>query len=193
MKDRFYYSLFTFHYSFFSIHCLSFFTLHFSLLFMIGRIVQLNIAPRGGVPKLPVDEAFLTANGLEGDAQAHTEFHGGPERALCLYALERIELLRREGHPIFPGSVGENLTIEGLDWSAIVPGVRLALGDAVEIEITSYTVPCRTIRHSFANGEFKRILQTLHPGDARVYARVIREGRLTKGQSVRVIADARAR
>ena len=38
-------------------------------------------------------------------------FHGGPERALCLFSLERILELQAEGHPIFPGAAGENITI----------------------------------------------------------------------------------
>ena len=56
---------------------------------MIPRIFQLNRSA-GGVPKLPVREAELTPLGLTGDKQAHPRFHGGPERAVCLYALELI-------------------------------------------------------------------------------------------------------
>ena len=82
---------------------------------MEGRIFQLNVS-NGGVPKLPVREALLTPDGLEGDRQAHPQIHGGPERALCLYALERILELQAEGHPIYPGSIGENITVCGLDW-----------------------------------------------------------------------------
>jgi len=153
---------------------------------MTGRIFQLNCSD-GGVPKLSVSEAFLTPNGLVGDRHAHPRFHGGPERALCLFALERILTLQAEGHPIFPGSVGENVTIEGLDWSNLAPGRRLLLGDEVIVEISSYTVPCRTIANSFIGGEFKRINQELYPGDARLYARVLQSGKLAVAQTVRVL------
>ena len=95
---------------------------------MDGRIFQLNRSD-GGVPKLAVREAFLTTEGLEGDRQRDLRYHGGPERALCLFALERIMELQAEGHPIFPGAVGENVTVVGLDWSQLKPGARLALGD----------------------------------------------------------------
>lgn len=153
---------------------------------MPAHIHQLNCSD-GGVPKRPVAEALLTPTGLVGDRQAHLTFHGGPERALCLYALERIEALRAEGHPIYPGSVGENVTIAGLDWAQLTSGTRLALGDEVVIEISKPATPCQTIAASFVNGEFKRIAQKLHPGEARLYARVIRTGRLAPGQPVRVL------
>lgn len=107
---------------------------------MQGKIFQLNIARNGGVPKTRVTDAMLTTNGLIGDAQAHPQTHGGAERALCLYSRERIEGLQGEGHPISPGSVGENVTIEGVDWNKIVPGVRLELGDVVVIEISKYNL-----------------------------------------------------
>lgn len=151
-----------------------------------GRIFQLNVS-RGGVPKLGVREAALNAEGLEGDRQRRRRFHGGPERALCLYALERILELQAEGHPILPGSAGENLTVVGLDWSRLAPGARLALGGEALVEVASYTAPCKTIADSFRGGDFKRILQKLRPGHSRLYARVLRPGRLAVGDTVTLL------
>ena len=153
---------------------------------MEGRIFQLNRSG-GGVPKLAVREALLTTSGLEGDRQRDLRFHGGPERALCLYSLERILELQREGHAIFPGSVGENVTIVGMDWQRLEPGARLALGDEAVVEITRYTSPCKTIADSFAGRDFTRISQKQYPGYSRVYARVIRAGRLAVGQTVKLL------
>ncbi len=156
---------------------------------MQGYIHQLNCS-NGGVPKQPVTEAVVTTTGLIGDRQAHPLIHGGPQRALCLYALERIDALRAEGHPIYPGSVGENVTVAGLDWAQLTPGTRLALGDEVVVEITKPANPCNSIAGSFTRGEFKRIAQKLHPGESRLYARVIQTGRLVTGQPVRVLPSA---
>ena len=153
---------------------------------MSGYIFQLNCSD-GGVPKRAVTEAQLTPTGLIGDRQAHPSIHGGTERALCLYALEHIEELQAEGHPIFPGSIGENVTISGLDWGRLKPGDRLALGEEVIIEITSYAGPCLAIAGSFKNGKFKRISQKIHPGASRLYARVLQTGTLKSGQQVRVM------
>ena len=153
---------------------------------MEGRIFQLNRSG-GGVPKLGVREAFIDANGLEGDRQRDLRFHGGPERALCLFPLELILELQAEGHPIFPGSVGENVTVTGLEWSRIEPGSRLSLGDEALVEMTSYTSPCKTIAASFIDGDFKRISQKVRPGESRLYARVLRPGRVAVGHAVRIL------
>ena len=153
---------------------------------MKGYIFQLNCSD-GGVPKRPVTEAQLTTMGLVGDRQTHLDIHGGPERALCLYSLEHITRLQGEGHAIFPGSIGENLTISGLDWKTLVPGIRLAIGDEAVIEVVSYAGPCPTIKDSFAGGKFKRISQKIHPGESRLYARVLKTGRVAAGQAVRLL------
>ena len=154
-----------------------------------GRIFQLNCSD-GGVPKLAVREALLTEPGLEGDRQKDLRFHGGPERALCLFPLELILELQGEGHPVFPGSVGENVTVAGVEWQNLKPGARLALGDEVVIEITGYAAPCNTIVDSFRGGEFKRISQKVHPCDSRLYARVLRPGLLRVGQPVTLLEES---
>jgi MOSC domain-containing protein YiiM len=145
-----------------------------------ATIVQLAIS-RGGVPKHAVLEAEVTRLGLAGDVQKHTQLHGGPDRAVCLFSLEVIDRLRAEGHPIAPGSTGENITIRGLDWAQLDIGSRLALGASVVVEITGLTVPCKQIAGSFADRQFRRLLLR---GDARLYARVLAEGTLRPGDRV---------
>ena len=125
--------------------------------------------------------------GLLGDAQNDKNHHGGPERAVCIYALERIHALQQEGHPIDVGTAGENLTVEGIDWDLVVPGSRIKLGDEVLLEVDSFTSPCKTIKGSFIDGKFVRISQKLHPGWSRVYARVLTEGEIRFGDHVEVI------
>ena len=149
-----------------------------------ARVFQINISP-GGVPKLPLHRAEITADGVAGDKQNHLEFHGGPDRAVCLFSLERIISLQAEGHPIFPGSTGENLTITGLDWPTIEPGARLRIGSNLLLEITSFTTPCKLIGGSFGDGDSTRISQKTHPGWSRLYARVLEPGLVTIGESVR--------
>ena len=151
-----------------------------------GHIFQINISP-GGVPKLAVRSAEVTKLELVGDAHNNTEVHGGPKRAVCLYSLERILALQAEGHPIFPGATGENVTVAGVDWDAIVPGTRLRLGDTVEIEITGYTEPCPKITASFADGDISRMGQATHPGWSRVYASVITTGEIRVSDTVTVL------
>jgi MOSC domain-containing protein YiiM len=157
-----------------------------------GRIYQINVS-RGGVPKLPITQALVTTLGISGDYQRDQRNHGGPDRALCVYTLEQIQRLQREGHPITPGSTGENITLAGISLLELIPGTFLALGDEVEVELTSYAIPCNTITDSFNDGDFTRISDKLHPGQSRIYARVLRAGRIVTGDSARIILPADAR
>ncbi len=145
-----------------------------------GRVVAVNISA-GGVPKVPVDRAFLSANGLEGDRHTDRVHHGGPLRAVCLFSDEVIAALRAEGHPIFAGAAGENVTVTGVNWIDVVPGSRWGIGEEAEVEVTSYTSPCFKNAGWFIDGNFTRISQSLHPGFARVYARVLVEGSIAAG------------
>ncbi|MBA3698958.1 MAG: MOSC domain-containing protein [Planctomycetes bacterium] len=152
---------------------------------MNARVTGLQRS-NGGVPKLPVTTAEVTAAGLVGDRQHNLKFHGGPDRAVCLLAQEIIDDLAAQGHPIRPGSTGENITIAGLDWSTLVPGVRLTLASSVVLEITSYTAPCRKIAHSFRGGVIACLDQQKNPGRARLYARVQTPGSVRVGDQVTI-------
>lgn len=153
-----------------------------------GHIFQINVS-KGGVPKLPIIRAEVSQLGLVGDRQAHTKFHGGVERALCLYSLERILELQVEGHTVFPGALGENLTLAGIDWHLLAPGARISLGSQVSIEITRFTTPCQSIAPYFLGGDSKRVSQERHPGWSRVYARVLKTGSIQTGDNVEVHAE----
>ena len=151
-----------------------------------GRITGLQRS-NGGVPKLPVESAAVSQGGMEGDRQRNRRFHGGPDRALCLYSQELIDALGAEGHPIVRGAVGENVTIAGLPWGRVRPGATLTIGE-VEVEVTSYTAPCENIEGAFMDGRFVRISQRVHPGWSRVYVRIRRGGTLRVGDEVRLAA-----
>lgn len=152
----------------------------------MNHIHQISIS-KGGVPKLPVLEAQVELNGLLGDKQKNKQFHGGPERAICLFSLQIIERLQSEGHPIHPGSTGENLTISFDQYENLVPGSKLKIGAEVILEISSYTVPCKTIKDSFQAQDFTRISQKLFPGSSRLYARVVQTGLVRVGDVIEVL------
>jgi MOSC domain-containing protein YiiM len=151
-----------------------------------GRVHSINVSP-GGVPKRPVREAWIETLGVGDDRQGNSRIHGGPDRAVSLYSFELIAALRAEGHPINVGSTGENLTITGLDWSRIAPGTRLRVGGS-EIEISAFAHPCTTIAGSFIAGRSTRISQKVHPGWSRLYARVLKSGRVAIGDPVEILA-----
>ncbi len=152
-----------------------------------GRVEAIHTSP-GGVPKNYAFVVNVLKDRIEGDDHDDNIHHGGPERAVCLFSSEIIGLLKEEGHPIFPGSTGENLTVSGLKWDEIVPGTRLWVG-SVLLEVSGYAAPCKTIRMSFLDGHFSRISHKLFPGWSRVYARVLIPGQIRTAANV--IIEAR--
>lgn len=152
-----------------------------------GRVVQVNVSP-GGVPKLPVAEARVGRDGLEGDAHDHSAVHGGPHRAVCLLASEAIERVRADGHTgVGFGSVGENLTTDGIELALLPVGARLAIGNEVVLEIAGPANPCDVIKDAFVGGKSGRISILLHPSDSRMYARVERGGVVRPGDPIQVL------
>jgi MOSC domain-containing protein YiiM/SAM-dependent methyltransferase len=155
-----------------------------------GIVASVN-ANGGGVPKPASDARHIGALGLDGDGHADS-IHGGPDAAVCLYAQEAIERVREDGHQAFPGAVGENLTLLGIDWASLRAGDWLALGRDVEsgalLELTEPATPCQTIAHWFTERRNARISYKVHPEDARWYARVLRPGPAAAGDPVRRMA-----
>ncbi|MEP7217497.1 MAG: MOSC domain-containing protein [Bacteroidota bacterium] len=150
------------------------------------RIFQIN-ASNGGVPKLPLYSATIGELGITTDRHADMRHHGGPDRALCIYSIEQILALQEEGHPIFPGAIGENIVTRGIDLSVLEPGNRMRLGDDVEIEITDYAPPCRTIRAAFRDEDFQRASQKTNPGWSRLYTRILAQGIISVGDAITIL------
>lgn len=154
-----------------------------------GRVLQVNVSG-GGVPKQPVERAWVGRFGLTNDAHDELTVHGGPHKAVCLFGIEVIERLQSEGHPVEPGSVGENLTTTGVEWSLLPVGTRARIGHALEIELASPAMPCATQKRNFTDGRFSRMSIDLHPSDSRMYARVLTEGEVKPGDPITVLAAA---
>lgn len=146
-----------------------------------GGVVQLNRSG-GGVPKLAVDAIDVHFGGVVGDVQATRQHHGKPNQALCLWNIETIDSLRADGHPIGPGSTGENVTLRGFPWPDLTPGVRLQIG-SVLCEVSSFTGPCAQNARWFSDRMFSRI-HHLNGTLSRIYATVLEPGRIVTGDSV---------
>mgnify|MGYP000684071872 CR=1 FL=1 len=110
---------------------------------MRGVIQQVSIS-KGGLPKFAISEAWAGPLGLEGDVQQHTKYHGGPAKALLLVSAEDLAALAAAGYPVSAGGLGENLTVEGIDFRLLRPGHRFLAGGAV-IELTALRRPCRAL------------------------------------------------
>lgn len=141
-------------------------------------------ASGGGVPKLPIDEAVIGYRGVDGDRQQTRRHHGRVWQALCLWSADVVDRLQREGHPIAPGRAGENVSVAGIDWTTLRPGVRLALGATVLAEVSAYAAPCKQNQAWFLDGDFGRMGHDREPGIGRIYASVLRDGVLRTGDPV---------
>jgi MOSC domain-containing protein YiiM len=153
---------------------------------LVGRVVAVNISP-GGVPKLPVDSAFVGELGLAGDGHHDVAGHGGPMRAVSLLAIEAIRRVAADGNPIAPGTTGENVTTEGIEWGALSLGTEVAIGPDLILALTDPVNPCKTIAHNFVDGRFARLSAKVHPLDTRLYARVVREGLIQPGDRIEIL------
>ena len=146
---------------------------------MPGVLAQLNVS-NGGMPKLPVMFARVTAGGLEGDRQRNLKYHGGPDRAVCIYSEELYEWLREQGVNVTAGCVGENFTTRGLDLSRLNKGDRLRVGQCV-VEITNVRVPCSNLK------KWDVDLPELIVGRSGWVAKVIEEGFAKPGDPIEVL------
>ncbi len=153
---------------------------------LIGRIHQISVS-NGGVPKLAIESADIGLRGVVGDYQADQKNHGSPDQALCVWSLEVIEALADEGHPIQPGFAGENITVAGIDWSLVVPGVTLLLGDSVVAPVTGDTTPCVSNAAWFKDRDFRRMSHIRYPGWSRMYTSVTTGGSIRVGDPVRLL------
>ena len=149
-----------------------------------GTVVRLNISD-GGVPKQAVDSVAVAPTGVAGDSQSDRRHHGRPVQAVCLWSADVIAALRADGHPIDAGNAGENITVAGVDWAALRPGVRIDVGP-VPMLISAHAVPCSKNAQWFSDRDFNRILHDQHPGFSRLYAIPLNSGDVTVGDRVTV-------
>lgn len=118
------------------------------------RIVSLNIGQvstldHGGktVPsafaKQPVlDRLELTLEGFVGDHQADRKNHGGPDKAVCVFAQEHYDHFSGlVGAPLGAAAFGENLTTAGLIESDVCVGDVYSVGGAT-VQVSQPRQPC---------------------------------------------------
>ena len=148
---------------------------------MTGTLVQLNIS-NGGIPKLPMPSARVTRDGVAGDWQKNRKYHGGPDRAVCLFSEELYDWLRDQGvKDLVNGSVGENFTTRGIDLMSLRAGDRLQVGPKCVIELTDVREPCRQLKKWDAR--FPKLIL----GRSGWLARVVVEGEVKAGDTIEVL------
>jgi len=150
-----------------------------------GRVAQIN-SSGGGVPKQPVDRVDLTWDGVVGDHQADRKHHGRPFQAVCLWSTDAIADLSAAGHHVFAGAVGENFTVDGLDWRTLRPGTRLRAGSGL-LELSFPAVPCQKQAQWFDDRDFTRLAYENNPQWTRWYAWVREPGAVATDDAVLIV------
>jgi MOSC domain-containing protein YiiM len=161
-----------------------------------GRVESVNVAVirydpwtrvksgRSGIDKRPVaGPVQLTVDGVTGDTICDTIFHGGPDQAVYAYAVEDLSFWAAElGRPV--RTVGENLTLFGVDCSGAVVGERWRVGDAV-LRVTGPRVPCRVFSGFLDVPDMvKRFFAAGRPG---AYLAVERSAAVSAGDAVTLL------
>lgn len=160
---------------------------------MRGSIYQINAKPHTpgerGLPKQPLEEAHVTRRGLAGDFNQyrHEKKSDSPDMALLLIPRETLLELNREGWPIRPGDLGENVTTQGIPYPALSPGTTVRLGPHVTIQVSKRCDPCDNLYLLSYVGTSRgaEFLKTM-VGRRGWYARVLTEGTIRKGDPVNV-------
>lgn len=132
---------------------------------------------------------------LAGDEQADLSVHGGLSKAVYAYPSEhypfwvaqRLAVFKRE-EPLPPGSMGENLTLQGLLESDVWMGDRLHIGTAV-LEVTEPRQPCFKFNAKMGFSHAAKMM--LQAGCSGFYLRVVEVGEVCAGDEIKLVAGPR--
>ncbi len=165
-----------------------------------ARLVSVNVGlPRplahgkgsveSGIFKSPVrGPVRLGETGLEGDGQADVEHHGGPDKAVCVYAVEHLPYWReRLGSDLEPGAFGENFSTEGLIETDVRIGSVYRIGTAV-VQVSQPRIPC--FKLAARQGEKELALWVKETGFTGFYLRCLEPGEVRAGDELVPIENA---
>ncbi len=127
--------------------------------------------------------------GLMGDEQADRRVHGGPDKAVHLYAWDHYDTWRQELATCKllnePGAFGENLSTAGLDETQVCIADHWRVGSAI-LEVSQGRQPCWKLNVRFGVDDMAtRVQKTLRAG---WYCRVVQPGVLVAGNAM-VLVD----
>lgn len=153
---------------------------------MTASIVSLNVgkpitvdylgkALSTGIYKQSVQgPLFLSSVQFEGDGQADLVYHGGPDKAVCVYPFEHYAYWEEVlGKRMESASFGENLTVKGLLENDVCIGDVYQVGEAV-VQVSQPRYPC--FKLSQKHGVKDMPAQVLTTGYSGFYLRVLEEG-----------------
>jgi MOSC domain-containing protein YiiM len=173
------------------------------------RLLSVNLAPASpllidgqsvlsGIRKRAVEgPVAVGALGLAGDEQADPSVHGGISKAVYAYPVlhypfwQTVRAQARAAEPgaaLPPGSMGENLTLEGFSEDKLWIGDRLRLPDC-ELAVSEPRFPCFKFNAVMGFNQASKLMA--QSGYCGSYLAVIRPGTLAAGQEAELIPGPR--
>jgi MOSC domain-containing protein YiiM len=141
-----------------------------------------------GIYKTPIQEpVYLNRTNFAGDQQADLVNHGGPDKAVCVYAHEHYPYWEQElSSTLEFGAFGENLTTQGLLEQDVCIGDVFMLGEAV-VQVSQPRQPCYKLSVKHDRSDMPLLVQ--NKGLTGFYFRVIEEGWVSKDSPLNRIHD----
>lgn len=131
-----------------------------------------------GFYKQPVTHAvYVSRLNAEGDGQADLENHGGPDKAICCYALAHYPFWQqRLGVDLPTGAFGENFTISGLAEPDVCIGDTWQAGERLVVQVSQPRQPCWKLARRWRVKTLA--LEVQQSGKTGWYFRVLTPGRV---------------
>lgn len=128
-----------------------------------------------GIYKQPVNGVHRVGKmGLETDAQADLENHGGADKAVYAYSFENYLYWEQEmGRDLSAGTFGENFTVNGMPDDSVHIGDVFRCGEVL-LQVTQPRVPCYKLGIKIGDAQF--VGRFHHSGRVGFYLRVLEEG-----------------
>jgi MOSC domain-containing protein YiiM len=87
--------------------------------------------------------------GFKNDDSADKRFHGGEDKAVCVYSFDHYGFWEKETtSKLFPGAFGENLTVSDLDEKVVCLGDIFSFGEA-KLQVSLPREPCHKLNKIF--------------------------------------------
>lgn len=157
----------------------------------VGRAVPYTRpGTRSAIDKQPVHgPVAVGAENLAGDEQGDPRVHGGPDKAVHVYAWAHYGTWRAELGALprlaAPPAFGENLSVDGLDEASVCIGDEWQVGSA-RLVVTQGRQPCWKLNDRFGVPDMARRVQA--SGRTGWYLRVLATGALQAGDAVQLLA-----
>jgi len=155
----------------------------------VGEVYRINLkaetAGERGIPKRPVDSAWVSRKGVVGDFNRyrHEEKHDDTDMAILIFALETIQQLNAEGWPIKPGDLGENFTTRGIPYETFAVDKRYRIGESI-VQISKVCHPCSYLYLLPYVGKEKANFIKVMYRRRGWYARVEKEGKVERANKI---------